>query len=151
MSLETLGGAYEVAIKNVRAARLTDAELIYTASQIALACLSLAAPELASKWSIAKQSEGSLPIIEDIKAMITRDGVGPDVEAVREVDKRLRLCKNPEKIVGSKAYLAKKAEDDAKAEQKRSRKAEEIRRAVEAGDPFGQALGSQDAGLDDDD
>jgi len=41
---------------------------------------------------------------------------------VREVDRRLRICKNPEKVVGSKAYLARKLEDERVAEEKRSKK-----------------------------
>jgi cyclin H len=72
--------------------------------------------------------------------LITQFGHIPDVESVRTVDRRLKLCKNPEKVVGSKAYLAKKAEEERKAEEKRSRKADEVRRAMESGDPFGEEL-----------
>jgi cyclin H len=150
----------------VRASRLTDAELIYTPSQIALAALSLAAPELASTWSKSKiraespsppalLSSEALPlVIEQIKSLITTAGVAPDVESVREVDKRLRLCKNPEKVVGSAAYLAKKAESEKKAEEKRNKKAVEVHQAMADGDPFGNEMREQRPGLvdyDDDD
>lgn len=86
--------------------------------------------------------------------MIAHSGRPPDVESVREVDRRLKLCKNPEKVVGSKAYLAKKAEDEKKAEQKRNRKAVEVEKILNEDDPFGDELGGQRPGLvdyDDDD
>lgn len=152
---------YDTALNYVRASRLTDAELIYTPSQIALAALSLAAPELASTWSKSKSqgklassllSSDTLPVvIEAIKTLITGMGVTPDVESVREVDKRLRLCKNPEKVVGSVAYLAKKAENEKKAEEKRNKKAVEVHQAMVDGDPFGNELGERPGLVDYDD
>lgn len=93
-----------------------------------------------------------LDVLEPIKAIILRDGSPPDVEAVREVDRRLRLCKNPEKIVGSNAYNKKLQEKEKKAEEKRKRKAEAARIAMEEGDPFGNELAKRAAAeLDDDD
>ena len=89
-----------------------------------------------------------------IKSLITSSGNPPNVESVRDVDRRLKLCKNPEKVVGSKAYLARKAEEEKKAEDKRNRKAVEVKNTVDDGDPFGDELGRQDIGLvdyDDDD
>ncbi|KAF9458205.1 cyclin-like protein [Collybia nuda] len=155
---------YDIALNYIRASRLTDAELIYTPSQIALAALSLAAPELATTWSRHKMQGEGAPlllsndaisvIVEGVKNLIITTGVIPDVESVREVDKRLRLCKNPEKVVGSAAYIAKKAENERIAEEKRNKKAEDIRRAVADSDPFGDELTGQSAGLvdyDDDD
>lgn len=146
---------YDSAVIHVRAARLTDAELIYTPSQIALASLSLSSPALAAQWASSKNVDCafSLPsTIENIKTLITQTGQTPQVESVREVDRRLKLCKNPEKVVGSKAYLAKKAEEERKAEQKRNRKAEDSKRVIEDEDPFGVEL-AKDGGsvLDDDD
>ncbi|KAF8078470.1 cyclin-like protein [Lyophyllum atratum] len=148
---------YESALTHLRASRLTDAELIYTPSQIALAAISLSAPELASQWSVSKMrsdvslsplSTEQLPgVTETIKALITSAGHPPSVEAVREVDRRLKLCKNPEKIVGSQAYLVKKAEEEKKAEAKRSRKAIDTNQAMTDGDPFGNELGNARLGL----
>lgn len=138
---------YETALKHVRNSRFTDAELIYAPSQIALASLSLASPLLAQKWLDSKFPEvgESFPetlqsAVDAIKNMIMLTGHPPDVEAVREVDRRLKLCKNPEKVVGSKAYLARKAEEERKAEAKRNKKAEDIYRALEGDDPFGSAV-----------
>lgn len=85
--------------------------------------------------------------------MILRDGDVPSVEVVREIDRRLRLCKNPEKIVGSKAYLKKQAKEEQAATEKREKKAEVVRKAAEA-DPFGDPLAEdveRIAELDDDD
>lgn len=142
---------YDAALGHIRASRLTDAELIYAPSQIALAGLSLAAPDLASQWlrsKISSDAPDSLlssatlhNVIDTIKSLITYSGHPPDVESVREVDRRLRLCKNPEKVVGTKAYLTKKAEDEKKAEEKRNKKAVEVTKAMNDGDPFGDALG----------
>lgn len=140
-------------MQHVRSSRLTDAELVYSPSQIALAAFALASPDLASSWAHSKGANSAIDIIEDIKTMILQDGMGPDVERVRDVDRRLRSCKNPEKIPGSKAYLAKKADEEARARKKRERKAENVKRTMEAGDPFGDELSRDgvDAGLDDDD
>lgn len=156
---------YDIAIKHVRASRFTDAELIYTPSQIALASLALASPLLAERWADSKAAAGAaqpLSAILDstlgsIKFIITQMGHPPDVEAVREVDRRLKLCKNPEKVPGSKAYLARQAAEQRRAEEKRNKKAEDVRRAVtEGGNPFGSELNEDEkakqlAELDDDD
>jgi cyclin H len=86
--------------------------------------------------------------------MIRHDGMVPQTDdTMREIDRRLKICKNPEKIVGSKAYLVKQEKAAKKAEAKRARKAQAIQRAVEEGDPFGTELDGKegDAELDDDD
>ena len=83
------------------------------------------------------------PVIDDIKHLITSQGHTPDVESVREVDRRLRICKNPEKVIGSKAFLARKLEDERLAEEKRSKKAAEMAEMQEGAnnsDPFGNEL-----------
>ena len=154
VDVSELQDVYRNSAKHVRASRLTDAELIYAPSQIALASLSMVNPNLALAWAQSKGSSAILPVIGEIKSMINTDGQAPDVERVREVDRRLRICKNPEKIVGSKAYLAKKAAEEAKEQEKRMKKAEEIRRNMDSGNPFGDELGSgdgDDPNLDDDD
>lgn len=156
---------YDIAIKHVRASRFTDAELIYTPSQIALASLALASPLLAERWADSKAAAGAAqplsatldPTLGLVKYIITQMGHPPDVEAVREVDRRLKLCKNPEKVPGSKAYLARQAAEQRRAEEKRNKKAEDVRKAVtEGGNPFGSELNEDEkakqlAELDDDD
>jgi cyclin H len=136
----------------MRESRLTDAEMLYTPSQIALASFALASRELAERWAMSKGATNALAVVDSIAEMIQKHGNGPDVEAVREVDRRLRLCKNPEKVKGSKAYNAKIAEGEMKAREKRERKG--MRQSSE-GDPFGETLSSRASmeaeSLDDDD
>lgn len=78
-------------------------------------------------------------VIDEIKHLITSQGHSPDVESVREVDRRLRICKNPEKVVGSKAYLARKLEEERAAEEKRNKKTAEMQ-GINDNDPFGNEL-----------
>ena len=84
VSLEKLQETYQSAVKHVRTSRLTDAELVYTPSQIALAAFSMASADLAASWAQSKSAEGILSVVKDIEEMITREGSGPDVERVRE-------------------------------------------------------------------
>ncbi|KAK0481870.1 cyclin-like protein [Armillaria novae-zelandiae] len=109
-------------------------------------------PDTATDWPQAHRDayETALGLftVDRVKAIIQSSSRPPDVESVREVDRRLRLCKNPEKVVGSKAYLARKAEQEKKAEEKRSRKAAEV---GEDDDPFGIELGRPKLVDDDDD
>jgi cyclin H len=81
-----------------------------------------------------------LQVVDDIKSLITSQGHTPDVESVREVDRRLRICKNPEKVIGSKAYLARKLEDERAAEEKRNKKTAEMQGVNNMSDPFGNEL-----------
>lgn len=160
--IDDLRKAYDEALTHIRAARLTDAEFIYTPAQIALACLDLASPSLARAWVRSKSASppasppngeetDTMAAIEFIKTMVKVDGQLPDVEAVREVDRRLKLCKNPEKVVGSNAYNKKLQDKQRRADEKRKRKADVARRAMAAGDPFGSELGEEDDFDDDDD
>jgi cyclin H len=148
---------YDTALRHVRVSRLSDAELIYTPSQIALASLSVASPELAAEWAESKFPPGSPSLstlqttLASIRTLIETASRPVDVESVRGVDLRLKLCKNPEKVVGSKAYLAKKAQEDKKAEEKRNRKAVDVQKAMTEGDPFGDELAGRLVDYDDDD
>lgn len=136
---------YDTALKHVRTSRLSDTELIYPPSQIALAALSLADPELASQWINAKATEIAdlKHVLGGVQSMIVSQGQPPSVDDVREVDRRLRLCKNPEKVVGSKPYLAKKNDDERIEAEKRTKKAAESIKAIEGEDPFGTELKSK--------
>jgi cyclin H len=98
-------------------------------------------------------------ILEPLTALIHAQGAMPDVDAVREVDRRLKLCKNPEKVPGTRAFLARQAADEDAAAVKRARKATAAQQAMDAGDPFADAetetgpgsAPTAGAGLDDDD
>jgi len=137
---------YNQAMGHVRASRLTDAEFVYSPAQIAAACISLASPPVADTWMRSKGSDGSF--INPLSAMLQEGSKLPGVDMIREVDRRLKLCKNPEKVVGSSAYLAKKAAEERLAAEKRTKKADEIRNTLSGEDPFGNDLGVT---LDDDD
>ena len=140
-----LDQVYNQATSHVRASRLTDAEFIYSPAQIAAACISLASPQIADTWLRSKGTEGGF--IPSLCAIVQEGSKLPGVEMIREVDRRLKLCKNPEKVVGSSAYLAKKADEERLAAEKRTKKADEVRN-TSGDDPFGSELG---ATLDDDD
>ncbi|KAF4623068.1 hypothetical protein D9613_001932 [Agrocybe pediades] len=155
LDMQANSSMYDKALSYIRASRLTDAELIYTPSQIALAAFSLTLPDIAEQWISSKSPNESTDLrrcIEEIVVLIETQGQPPKIESVREVDRRLKICKNPEKVVGSKAYLAKKREEERIAEEKRNRKAAEMQ--VEESDPFGTELAEKRRGLvdyDDDD
>ncbi len=86
-------------------------------------------------------------MLEEIQSVIAQQGLPPDVESVREVDRRLKLCKNPEKVVGSKAYLVRKKEEERIAEEKRTKKAELQKAAMnDEQDPFGTNLARRRVG-----
>ncbi|KZO98492.1 cyclin-like protein [Calocera viscosa TUFC12733] len=119
----------------VSASRLTDAEFIYAPSQIAAAAWHLANPALLEKWLAAKGESGALPLIKSIASLIEKEGKTPDLAVARDVDARLKICKNPEKVEGSKAYLRRQAEHEQEAAAKRQKKAERAAKAL-ADDPF---------------
>jgi len=136
---------YNSALGHIRASRLTDAEFVYTPSQIAIAAFSMVAPDLARRWFESKHSQEHnvcWAVIEDVRSMIGTQGKPPNIESVRVVDRRLKLCINPEKVPGSKAFLAKQAEEERRAEEKRNKKAQG-QKGID--DPFGGAP------IDDDD
>ncbi|KAG8994875.1 hypothetical protein FRB94_009624 [Tulasnella sp. JGI-2019a] len=139
---------YQNALSLIRASRLTDAELIYTPSQIALSCFHSTSRTLAEQWIHSKslstggQNGALVRILDDIQQMIESDSIPPDVEFVRGIDKRLKHCTNPEKVKGSSAYLAKQAAVEAEAAKKRAEKAEEVRLAAES-NPFVDSAPSQ--------
>lgn len=147
--------------------RLTDAEFIYTPSQIALAAYHLHAPSLAERWLISKterrdastltRKDAAPPppssatqspeermmvdqvkkeIIDPIQDLVERASKSVDVEAVREVDRRLRYCKNPEKDPNSSLYKKRQAEKETEMMSKKAKKDQARREEEEAGDPF---------------
>ncbi|PPQ67354.1 hypothetical protein CVT24_011537 [Panaeolus cyanescens] len=147
---------YSTAMDYVRASRLTDAELLYTPSQIALTAISHVLPEAASQWithRAPEQANSLVALVEDIKRLVNSHGHRPAMDHVKELDRRLKLCKNPDKVVGSKAYLLRKEREEKLAETKRLQKAAESQKAM-AGDPFGNEIGQNKKSLvdyDDDD
>jgi cyclin H len=134
---------YRKALDFVRRSRLTDCEFIYTPSQIALAGIHTHSPELAISWGLTKglPESTSSKICKDIESLVEREAKIIDVEAVREVDRRLRTCKNPEKTAGSVVYEKKKAVELKRASKRKDEKLAIARQAMlEEEDPFGGTL-----------
>jgi cyclin H len=125
---EAIQRALPVALETLSSSRLTDAEFIYTPAQIALACFRVSNRSLVDdfldwrydtfKSNLPQKPAGEdgetaarLPygmakdrlvqILQDIEVMIKEGSGAVDVKKVKEVDKRLKLCTNPEKIPGT--------------------------------------------------
>ncbi|KAH7101762.1 cyclin-like protein [Auriculariales sp. MPI-PUGE-AT-0066] len=140
---DELQAAYNIAIAIVRKSRLTDVDALYTPAQIAYAAWHRASSELATLWLTAKEKRGvevdaTAVALIAILQHIDEYGDPPSVERVRDIDRRLKLCRNPETIPGSRAYLRRQAEHEALIAAKRKRKAEKARAEMEEDeDPFG--------------
>lgn len=104
----------------LRSSRHTSAELIYSPSQIALSCLSLVSPALVESYLSAKESKAGqgkkasvlerkdiLRLLQEIGGMITHSQKNPiEKEKVKDIDKRLKWARNPEKDPSSALYVA---------------------------------------------
>lgn len=139
---DDLDDIYVKGLDFVKKSRITDLEFVYTPSQIALAAIHSSNPEAALEWAASKGVNVDIfaAMASQIKATVDLEGKEPDVEALREVDRRLRTCKNPVKTIGSAAYEQKKAEEDSQASEKRVSKALAARKSMEEEDPFGGTL-----------
>ncbi|OCF44398.1 hypothetical protein I317_01658 [Kwoniella heveanensis CBS 569] len=193
--LEGISKSLPTALSNLSASLLTDAEFIYTPSQIGLAAWHLADPSLVETFldhrystyvpskntstsaddavvngsagdfdpngtssndsaegnSGESQSEGEemygmkqsrlLHIVSDIEKMIKDGQVEVDVKKVKEVDKRLKQCSNPEKIPGTALYVKRKREKEAAEASAKAAKHQKLASASASdGDIFGSAL-----------
>lgn len=102
----TADDEYGQALERVRASRMTDAELIFTPSQIAIACLHSVSPAIAEQWIDLKSPNSADAVMETvsrIQEIIDTQSGSPDIAMVKDIDRRLKICTNPEKVVGSKA------------------------------------------------
>ncbi|WVF67261.1 hypothetical protein IAT40_002009 [Kwoniella sp. CBS 6097] len=191
--LEGISKFLPMALTNLSASLLTDAEFVYTPSQIGLAAWHLADPVLVENFldhrystfvpSVKNDngnghgdgdtngtnnngvdqkgeveesgadgtntSEGEemygmkkerlLEIVSDIEGMIKEGQVEIDVKKVKEVDKRLKQCSNPEKIPGTALYVKRKREKESAEASAKAAKHQKITPASD-GDIFGSAL-----------
>ncbi|KAK8853355.1 hypothetical protein IAR55_004059 [Kwoniella newhampshirensis] len=126
--LDLIQKALPIALAHLSSSLLTDAEFIYTPSQISLACIRLANQSLIDSFlneryaSLSKNDEDGLPygieraglvgILEKIERMIGDGGEEMGLKKVKEVDKRLKQCTNPEKIPGTALYMKWKQEKE---------------------------------------
>jgi len=97
---------------------LTDLEFTHSPSQIALACFRLSSPILIDaflEWKYRSydgegllygvERDELLEIIRDIEGVITGARGEVDKTKVKEIDKRLKGCSNPEKVPGTALYV----------------------------------------------
>ncbi len=112
VSIERIQKAFPAALEHLQASRLSDSEFLFTPSQIGLACFHLAdAPLIDDFLSWRYESDTSIygiekdrlvGILSEVEEVVREVGTGEvDLKKVKEVDKRLRGCTNPEKIPGT--------------------------------------------------
>ena len=134
--------------------RLTDAEFLYTPSQIALAAFYNSDPSLTERWLSAKlslaersilrqASESAIAVdrlvestVDPLVSLVTEAKQAVDIEAVREVDKRLKYCNNPEKDPKSSLFKKREIEKEETEERKREKKMETKKKEDGEEDPF---------------
>ncbi|ORX39396.1 putative cyclin-dependent protein kinase regulator [Kockovaella imperatae] len=109
------------ALTFLSASRLTDAEFIFTPSQISLAALRLADRGLVDEyleWKYEENGETTfgltkgrlVEILVELEAMIETGKTELDRKTVKDIDKRLKQCSNPAKIPGTALYIQRKEE-----------------------------------------
>lgn len=114
--ISTIEQVFTQASALIKIARLSDLEFFYMPSQIALAGFYTIDAALVESWLLAKQPgvtndnsiehQDVLQLLQRI-AQEMKDIKEPKVEDVREVDKRLKFCRNPEKDPNSSLYVFK--------------------------------------------
>ncbi|BEJ15169.1 hypothetical protein CspHIS471_0409360 [Cutaneotrichosporon sp. HIS471] len=133
------------ALQALSASRMTDAEFLFAPAQIALACWRVADKELtdaflAAKYNGAEEDKVPFGIAQDelfrisgqVESMVRTGEAQHGLKKVKEVDKRLKGCANPEKVPGTALYIKRKAELEAKAAQDKKEKQDKAARAHEA-------------------
>lgn len=114
---DNLQRALPAALEYLSASRYSDAEFLYSPAQIALAAWRLANKELVDnflefKYQAAEAEEGAaLPfgaplaelriVLAEVEAVVAASTAKFDIKKIKEVDKRLKGCTNPEKVPGT--------------------------------------------------
>ncbi|GAA6061324.1 hypothetical protein JCM10212_003214 [Sporobolomyces blumeae] len=144
--------AVQKAQQALRTSRHTSLELVYSPSQIALACLRMSDPSLVGEWlgvkterktkrdtgkgkgtngqdrlaadgGTAAEVDTVLEILDEIQEVVRDAQRNPvDKERVKEVDRRLRWARNPEKDPNSALFKKRKLEEEAERDQKEREK-----------------------------
>jgi len=114
-NIKAIQEALPLATKYLAHSRLTDAEFLFSPSQIALACFRTADEELVDgflDWRYDQVSEeNDVPygilkaklsaIVRDIQLLVTQGAAELDLKKIKGIDKRLKSCTNPEKVPGT--------------------------------------------------
>ena len=142
--MKAIQSSVTAAIDYLAHSRLTDAEFIYTPSQISLASLRLSNPSLIDsflEWRYSTASEDEAPpyglprdrllsIISDLEKLIQQGSAGLDLKKIKGIDKRLKSCTNPEKVPGTALYIKRKQEIEAAAAADRAQKAAKVQQTL---------------------
>ncbi|GAA6012916.1 hypothetical protein JCM11491_006225 [Sporobolomyces phaffii] len=151
----TVASAASKAQSYLRSSRHTSAELVYSPSQIALACLDLVSPPLVESYLASKEarhgaqadSNRSAPpplertqmtrLLQEVGALVTHIQKNPVAkDRVKDVDKRLKWARNPEKDPSSALYKKRKREEEEEKERKEREKAAKRPKAEDDGSVF---------------
>lgn len=115
--MDSLQRSLPAALEHLSASRYSDAEFLFAPAQIALACWRLANRELVDnflefKYQAAEAEEGAgLPygtelgelrrLLGEVEEVVRGANAKFELKKIKEVDKRLKSCTNPEKVPGT--------------------------------------------------
>ncbi|GAA5964990.1 hypothetical protein JCM3765_004819 [Sporobolomyces pararoseus] len=149
VNLTTIAPTVSKAQSYLRTSRHTSAELIYSPSQIALSCLHLVSPSLVESYLSSKQSNAEnkskstlertkmIKLLQEIGEMITNCQKNPVAkDKVKDIDKRLKWARNPEKDPSSALYKKRKREEEEEKERKEREKAAKRPKVEDDGSVF---------------
>ncbi|GAA5871504.1 hypothetical protein JCM16303_000776 [Sporobolomyces ruberrimus] len=152
VDLATIASSTSKAQSYLRTSRHTPAELIYSPSQIALSCLSLVSPSLVTSYLSSKttlneqrrnhkieqlEQEVMEKLLKEIGEMVTMSQKNPIAkEKVKDIDKRLKWARNPEKDPSSALFKKRKREEEEEKERKEREKAAKRPKVEDDGSVF---------------
>ncbi|TIB87077.1 cyclin-like protein [Wallemia mellicola] len=145
---QVLDGIFAEARQTARLSRLTNAEFIYTPSQIALGCYVMVNKTLVEEYIEWKKQEfhaeaPSFDAIDGVVALINiqKSKGGLKKETVQDIDKRLKLWQDPSKVEGTAMYKRKQEEADKEDLEKRNKRQLEAEKSkYESESVFGEPL-----------
>ncbi|TIB33827.1 hypothetical protein E3P86_02934 [Wallemia ichthyophaga] len=146
---QELDGLFGEVRQLVRLSRLTCAELVYSPSQIALGCFSMANRTLTDAYIEWKRNafnaqppphtaiEGVVHLINTYKSSNTLNK-----ESVQDIDRRLKAWQDPSKVEGTAMHRLKQEEGDkVDLDKRKKRQAEAERNDKDGESVFGGLLG----------
>ncbi|EGG07432.1 uncharacterized protein MELLADRAFT_35564, partial [Melampsora larici-populina 98AG31] len=117
----------------LRFSRLTDAEFLWTPSQIATAVWWIIEPERITEWIKSKAQRLLMSYLPSLVELIKKSkSTSIDKERVTAIDRRLKFCRNPEKDPNSNLYKIKLKQSEQEEMVKQQEKS--LREKVD--DPF---------------
>lgn len=92
----------------------------WLSAKLALASASTLRKDQASPVPAAEETIRD--VVDPIVDLVEKGKKAVDVEMVREVDKRLRYCKNPEKDPESSLFRKRQAQEEEEQQRKKAKK-----------------------------